>query len=89
MLATTYVAGQLVSLPLFVAIYARRWGKFGWAASITYAAVSLLAGLGTLRQDHEPAPLPIAAVWLSCDGRQSAKKVNKGVINCDYQTRIS
>jgi len=42
MLATTYVAGQLVSLPLFVAIYARRWGKFSWAVSLIYAAVSLL-----------------------------------------------
>jgi len=46
MLATTYVAGQLVSLPLFVAIYARRWGKFSWAASLIYAAVSLLVVWG-------------------------------------------
>jgi len=41
MLATTYVAGQLVSLPLFVAIYARRWGHFSWAVSLAYAAISL------------------------------------------------
>lgn len=46
MLATTYVAGQLVSLPLFVAIYARRWGKFSWATSLIYAAVSLLVVWG-------------------------------------------
>ena len=46
MLATTYVAGQLVSLPLFVAIYARRWGKLSWAASVTYAAISLLVVWG-------------------------------------------
>jgi TctA family transporter len=46
MLATTYVAGQLVSLPLFVAIYARRWGKYSWAVSLTYAAVSLVVTWG-------------------------------------------
>ncbi len=46
MLATTYVAGQLVSLPLFVAIYARRWGKFSWAISLTYAAISLAVTWG-------------------------------------------
>lgn len=42
MLATTYVAGQLVSLPLFVALYARRWGQFSWAISLAYAAISLI-----------------------------------------------
>ncbi|NIA26655.1 MAG: hypothetical protein GWP02_01270 [Desulfobulbaceae bacterium] len=46
MLATTYVAGQLVSLPLFVALYARRWGKFSWAISLTYAAISLAVTWG-------------------------------------------
>ena len=40
--AVTYAAGQLVALPLFVAIYMRRWGRFSWLASLTYAAVSLL-----------------------------------------------
>ncbi|MCK5326591.1 MAG: tripartite tricarboxylate transporter permease [Woeseiaceae bacterium] len=41
-IAMTYVVGQLIALPLFVAAYARRWGKFGWLASISYAAFSLL-----------------------------------------------
>ena len=34
----TYVVGQLVALPLFVAFYARRWGKFSWFVSLAYAA---------------------------------------------------
>jgi putative tricarboxylic transport membrane protein len=42
MIATTYLAGQLVSLPLFVAIYTRRWGNFSWPMSLLYAAASLL-----------------------------------------------
>ena len=46
MLATTYVAGQLVSLPLFVAVYARRWGKFSWTVSLAYAAVCFLVVWG-------------------------------------------
>jgi len=37
-IAVTYVVGQLVALPLFVAIYARRWGKFSWFVSLAYAA---------------------------------------------------
>ena len=37
-IAVTYVVGQLVALPLFVAIYARRWGKFSWSVSLAYAA---------------------------------------------------
>jgi hypothetical protein len=39
-LVMTYAVGQLVALPLFVAIYLRSWGKFSWLASLTYAAVS-------------------------------------------------
>lgn len=46
MLATTYVAGQLVSLPLFVAVYARRWGKFSWTVSLAYAAACFLVVWG-------------------------------------------
>ena len=42
MLATTYVAGQLVALPLFVAVYARRWGRFSWTVSLAYAAACFL-----------------------------------------------
>ena len=50
MLATTYLAGQLVSLPLFVALYARRWGDFSWTMSLLYAAVSLLLVWGLYAQ---------------------------------------
>jgi hypothetical protein len=41
-IAMTYVAGQLLALPLFVAIYARRWGGFSWPICLAYAAVCLL-----------------------------------------------
>ncbi len=50
MLATTYIAGQLVSLPLFVALYARRWGNFSWTRSLLYAAASLLLVWGLYAQ---------------------------------------
>jgi len=40
-LRLTYVAGQLVALPLFVALYTRRRGTFGWRFSLACA-------LGTL-----------------------------------------
>ncbi len=50
MLATTYLAGQLVSLPLFVALYARRWGNFSWTMSLVYAAASLLLVWGLYAQ---------------------------------------
>ena len=46
LLATTYVAGQLVALPLFVGLYARRWGNFSWTVSLAYAAVILLVVWG-------------------------------------------
>ena len=46
LLATTYVAGQLAALPLFVGLYARRWGNFSWTVSLAYAAVSLLVVWG-------------------------------------------
>jgi putative tricarboxylic transport membrane protein len=45
-LLITYIAGQLVALPLFVGIYARRWGEFSWVVSLSYAAVSLLVVWG-------------------------------------------
>jgi hypothetical protein len=50
LLATTYVAGQLVSLPLFVVLYARRWGNFSWAMSLLYGAASLLLVWGLYAQ---------------------------------------
>ena len=45
-IAMTYVVGQLVAVPVFVAVYARRWGKFSWLASQAYAAVSFLVTWG-------------------------------------------
>jgi hypothetical protein len=45
-IAMAYVAGQLFALPVFVAIYARRWGNFGWVASLTYAAACFLVVWG-------------------------------------------
>lgn len=42
-LAMAYIVGQLIALSVFVAIYARRWGKFNWAGSLAYAAVCFLA----------------------------------------------
>ena len=44
--AMTYIGGQLFALPVFVAIYARRWGKSGWVASLAYAAACLLVVWG-------------------------------------------
>jgi TctA family transporter len=41
-IAMAYVVGQLVAVPVFVAVYARRWGNFGWVASLAYAALSFL-----------------------------------------------
>ena len=40
--ALAYIAGQLIALPVFVALYARRWGQFGWPASLAYAAACFL-----------------------------------------------
>ena len=41
-----YVAGQMLALPVFVAIYARRWGSFSWPICLAYAAVCCLVILG-------------------------------------------
>jgi putative tricarboxylic transport membrane protein len=41
-IAMAYFAGQLFALPVFVAIYARQWGKFSWLVSLAYAAVCFL-----------------------------------------------
>lgn len=38
----TYVAGQLVALPLFVAAYLLVWGGYGWRVSVGYAAVTVV-----------------------------------------------
>ena len=39
LLAIAYLFGQMVALPLFVAAYLWRWGGYGWAVSLGYAAV--------------------------------------------------
>lgn len=44
--ALAYTIGQLAALPIFVAVYTRRWGKFSWVASFTYAAVCFLVVWG-------------------------------------------
>ena len=38
----TWLAGQLVALPLFVAAYLMIWGGFGWRVACLYAAVVLV-----------------------------------------------
>lgn len=38
----TYLAGQLVALPLFVAAYLMAWGGYGWRVACLYAAVVLV-----------------------------------------------
>ena len=45
-IALTYVVGQLVALPIFVAVYARRWGKFSWFAALAYAAACFIVTWG-------------------------------------------
>lgn len=37
-LGLTYLAGQHVALPVFVALYLWRWGGYGWKVSLLYAA---------------------------------------------------
>ena len=38
LLAVGYLFGQMVALPLFIAAYLWRWGGYGWAVSLGYAA---------------------------------------------------
>ena len=45
-IAMTYVVGQLIALPVFVAAYARRWGKLSWFAALAYAAVCFIVVWG-------------------------------------------
>lgn len=40
-IAVTYIAGQLVALPLFVGLYLWRWGGYGWAAVLGYTAAAV------------------------------------------------
>ena len=38
----TYLVGQLVALPLFVAAYLVTWGGYGWRVTLGYAAVAAI-----------------------------------------------
>ena len=38
LLAVGYLFGQMVALPLFIATYLWRWGRYGWTVSLGYAA---------------------------------------------------
>ncbi len=42
MIACGYLFGQLVALPLFMAIYLWRWGGYGWSVTLSYAGWGLL-----------------------------------------------
>jgi len=42
MFGLTYVAGQLVALPVFVAVYLMTWGSYRWQVSLVYAAAIAL-----------------------------------------------
>jgi putative tricarboxylic transport membrane protein len=41
-LVGSFVIGQKITLPIFVLLYLRRWGGFGWRTSSVYALVSWL-----------------------------------------------
>ena len=38
MIVVGYLFGQMVALPLFIALYLWRWGEYGWRVSLGYAA---------------------------------------------------
>jgi uncharacterized membrane protein (UPF0136 family) len=42
MIAVTYIAGQLVALPLFVAAYLLTWGEYKVPLAAGYAAASFI-----------------------------------------------
>ncbi len=42
MFGVTYLAGQLIALPLFVIAYLRVWGDYKWPVALSYAAAALL-----------------------------------------------
>ena len=42
MFGLTYLAGQLVALPVFVAVYLMSWGAYRWQTALAYAAVMAL-----------------------------------------------
>jgi TctA family transporter len=42
MFGLTYLAGQLVALPAFVAVYLMSWGSYRWQLALAYAAVTAL-----------------------------------------------
>ena len=46
LLGAAYLIGQMVALPLFIVVYLRRWGGYGWRISIGYAIVGWLVLYG-------------------------------------------
>lgn len=48
--ALAYTVGQLIALPIFVAVYTRRWGKSSWRVSFAYAAACFLVVWGLYAQ---------------------------------------
>jgi len=42
MFGLTYLAGQLVALPVFVAVYLMTWGSYRWPVALAYAAGAAL-----------------------------------------------
>jgi putative tricarboxylic transport membrane protein len=42
MILMTLVIGQKLALPLFVAVYLIRWGRYNWRTALGYAAVGWL-----------------------------------------------
>jgi putative tricarboxylic transport membrane protein len=42
LLAVAYLVGQMIALPLFIIVYLRRWGGYGWRISLGYAIVGWL-----------------------------------------------
>ena len=46
LLAAAYLVGQMIALPLYIIVYLRRWGGYGWRISLGYAAVGWLVLYG-------------------------------------------
>ncbi len=57
------LVGQQIAIPLFIALYLRRWGEYGWRISLVYAAAGWLVLFGYYDQVlhiawHQPLLLP-------------------------------
>ena len=45
-MAVTVLAGQFVAIPLYIVLYMKRWGGYGWVPSIGYGAAGLVVLYG-------------------------------------------